>query len=226
MNNNPDTIPINCEIPSELHAMMIDYKSIVNHLITFGIHHKLGLERHYYPIAVGDNSGKPKPIPPFRELRDGNLVWFKEFYGKYPVHYLGSASSFTMQLIKSWRTLGGDITALPHLRKPIARLDNDLYSIKKTGNKLQIEVKTAPRKSIVIETEVNHRHWGAWSQNRNGALVIVPDGLRLCFTDDTDVPKVKESVAYDFNFVGSVEILTESGNDANFNMEKQKYVCL
>ena len=200
MNNNPDTIPINCAIPVELFDVMADYKDIVNHLITFGIHHKLGLERHYYPLAVGDDSGKPKSIPPFRELRDGNMAWFREYYGKYPVHYLGAASSFAMQLIKSWRTLGGDITAIPHLRKPIARLDNDLYSIKKTGNKLQIEIKTAPRKSVVIETEVTHRHWNEWSQNRKGSLVIVPNGLRLCFTDDTDVPKEKESVAYDFNF--------------------------
>ena len=200
MNNDPDVIPINYPIPSELQAMMVDYKSIVNHLLSFGIHHKIGMERHYYPIAVGDDSGKPKPIPPFRELRDGNMAWFREYYGNYPVHYLGAASSFAMQLIKSWRTLGGDITAIPHLRKPIARLDNDLYTIKKIDNKLQIEIKTAPRKSVVIETNVTHRHWNAWSQNRNGALVIVPDGLRLCFTDDADVPKAKASVAYDFNF--------------------------
>ena len=200
MKNDPDIIPINCEIPSELFSVMADYKSIVNHLLSFGIHHKLGLERHYYPLAAGDDSGKPKPIPPFRELRDGNMAWFREFYGKYPVHYLGAASSFAMQLIKSWRTSGGDITSIPHLRKPIARLDNDLYSIKKIDNKLQIEIKTAPHKSVVIETEVNHRHWATWSQNRKGALVIVPDGLRLCFTDDTDIPKAKDSVAYDFNF--------------------------
>jgi len=200
MLNEPDVIPINCDIPSELHVMMDDYKSIVNHLLAFGIHHKVGLEKHYYPLASTDTSGKPKPIPPFRELRDGNMAWFKEYYGKYPVHYLGAASSFAMQLIKSWRTLGGDITSIPHLRKPIARLDNDLYTINKINNKLQIEIKTAPRKSVVIETEVNHRHWAVWSQNRKGALVIVPDGLRLCFTDDTNVPKEKESVAYDFNF--------------------------
>ncbi len=196
----PNVIPVNCPIPPELISMMEDYKSIVNHLIAFGIHHRIGLEKHYYPLAVGDDSGKPKPIPPFRELRDGNMGWFCEFYGKYPVHYLGAASSFAMQLIKSWRTLGGDITAIPHLRKPIARLDNDLYKIDIKDNKLQIKIVVAPCKSVVIETKVYHKHWSEWSQNRKGVLVIVPDGLRLCFTDDTDVPKAKESVAYDFNF--------------------------
>ena len=125
--NEPDVIPVNCIIPPELLSMMDDYKSIVNHLLAFGIHHKIGLEKHYYPLASTDDSGKPKPIPPFRELRDGNMGWFREYYGKYPVHYLGAASSFAMQLIKSWRALGGDITSIPHLRKPIARLDNDLY---------------------------------------------------------------------------------------------------
>lgn len=200
--NNPDTIPINCTIPPELHAMMADYKAIVNHLISFGIHFKIGLEKHYYPIAVGDDSGKPKPIPPFRELRDSNKAWLLKFYGKYPAHYLGSASSFAMQHIKSWRRLGGDITSIPHLRKPIARLDNDLYVIRtaKPDGTLQIEIKLAPRKSVVMDVNVNHRHWNEWSQNRKGALIIVPDGLRLCFTDDVDVPKAKESVAYDFNF--------------------------
>ncbi len=202
MKNDPDVVPINCIIPHELDSVMVDYKSIVNHLITFGIHHKIGLEKHYYPLASTDESGKPKPIPPFRELRDRNVDWFREYYRNYPVHYLGAASSFAMQLIKSWRTLGGDITAIPHLRKPIARLDNDLYMIraKNSNGTLQLEIKIAPRKSVVMDVKVNHRHWAAWSQNRNGALVIVPDGLRLCFTDDIDVPKAKESVAYDFNF--------------------------
>lgn len=200
--NESNVIPVNCSIPSELLSMMNDYKAIVNHLITFGIHFKIGLEKHYYPIAVGDESDKPKPIPPFRELRDDNMDWFREYYRNYPVHYLGAAASFAMQIIKSWRTLGGDITSIPHLRKPIVRLDNDLYVIKGTNpdGALQIEIKVAPRKSVVMDVKINHRHWSVWSQNRKGALVIVPDGLRLCFTDDTDAPKSKESVAYDFNF--------------------------
>jgi phage FluMu protein Com len=203
MKNAPDTIPVNCNIPSELNDMMDDYRAIVNHLLAYGIHNKIGLEKHYYPLADGDTSGKQKPIPPFRELRDNNKNWFDTNYkGKYAAHYLGSASSFAMQLISSWRTNGGDITATPYLKKPIARLAGTLFTIQKSESDgtIQIRITIAPRKSVIINTKVNHRHWTEWSKNRLGELVIVPSGLRLCFTDDIKILKSKESVAYDFNF--------------------------
>jgi len=201
--NEPDVIPVNCSIPPELLLVMEDYKAIANHLISSGLYHKVGQEKHYYPIAETDNSGKPKPIPPERELRDINKEWFNEHYkGKYAAHYLDSAASFAMQQIQSWRTLGGDITATPHIRKPIARLNNDLYTIQesKLDGTMRIRITTAPHKSVIMDIKVNHRHFSEWSLNRPGALVIVPYGLRLCFTDDTTVPKSKESAAYDFNF--------------------------
>jgi len=199
----PDVIPVNCVIPPELFSMMEDYKAIANHLINFGLHHKIGLETHYYPLSETDKTGKPKPIPPERELRDLNKKWFNEHYkGKYAAHYLDSAASFAMQQIKSWRTNGGDITSIPHIRKPIARLNNDLYTIQesKPDGTMKIRITVAPRKSVVMDIKVNHRHFTEWSLNRPGALVIVPYGLRLCFTDDSKIPKAKESAAYDFNF--------------------------
>jgi hypothetical protein len=199
----PNVIPVNYLIPPELLSMMEDYKIITNHLINSGLHHKIGLEKHYYPLAETDNSGRPKPIPPDRELRDINKSWFIEHYkGKYAVHYLDSAASFAMQLIRSWRSLGGDITATSHFRKPIARLNNDLYTIQgsKPDGTMRIRITTAPHKSVVMDIKINHRHFSEWSLNRPGALVIVPYGLRLCFTDDTTFPKSTESAAYDFNF--------------------------
>lgn len=201
--NEPDVIPIDCSIPPELFLMMDDYRIITNHLIASGLYHKIGIEKHYYPLAETDTSGKPKPIPPDRELRDINKEWFTGHYkGKYAAHYLDSAALFAMQLIKSWRTNGGDITATPHVRKPIARLNNDLYTIQesKPDGTMRIRITTAPHKSVVMDIKANHRHFSEWSQNRAGALVIVPYGLRLCFTDDTKVTKSKESAAYDFNF--------------------------
>jgi len=41
--NEPDVIPVNCIIPPELLSMMDDYKSIVNHLLAFGIHEEGGV---------------------------------------------------------------------------------------------------------------------------------------------------------------------------------------
>lgn len=200
---DPEIIPVNCPIPSELLSMMEDYKSIVNHLIGSGLHHEIGLEKHFYPLAAKDTTGKPKSIPPERELRDLNKEWFIEHYkGKYAAHYLDSAASFAMQQIQSWRTLGGDITSTPHIRKPIARLNNDLYTIQesKPDGTMRIRITIAPHQSVIMDIKVNHRHFSEWSLNRPGALVIVPYGLRLCFTDDIPVSKSKESVAYDFNF--------------------------
>lgn len=180
--NDPDIIPVTCSIPSELQLMMNDYIVIVNHLIAFGLHYRLNSDR---------------------ELRELNKEWFNKHYkGKYAAHYLDSASSFAMQQIQSWRTNGGDITATPHLRKSIARLNNDLYTIQESrpDGTMKIRITIAPHQSVIMDIKVNHRHFSEWSLNRKGALVIVPYGLRLCFTDDTAVPKSSESAAYDFNF--------------------------
>ncbi len=183
--------------------MLFDYMDMVNHLLAFGLHNKVGLETHYYPLASGDASGKPKPIPADRELRALAKPWFVEHYkGRYAVHYLDSAASFAMQQIKSWRSLGGDITALPHLRRPIARLNNDLYTIKEMApdGTMRVRITLGPQRHIVIDIKVNHRHFAEWSQDCPGALVILPDGLRLCFTSDAVVRRSPGTVAYDFNF--------------------------
>ncbi len=199
----PDTIPWHGDIPTKLQQMLFDYVDIANHLLALGLHNKVGLEIHYYPLAPADDSGKPKSIPADRELRDLAKPWFVEHYkGRYAVHYLDSAASFAMQQIKSWRSLGGDITAVPHLRKPIARLNNDLYTIQemRPDGKMRIRITLAPWEHVVMEIKVNHRHFARWSQNRPGALVILPDGLRLCFADDAPVRRSSRTVAYDFNF--------------------------
>ena len=201
--NEPDIIPWNGRIPDKLLRMLPDYMDIVNHLLALGLYKKVGLEVHYYPLAPDDDSGKPKPIPPYRELRDLAKAWFiKHYKGRYQVHYLDSAASFAMQLIRSWRSNGGDITAVPHLRKPIARLNNDMYMIQRgeTDGTMRIRITLAPREYVVMDIKVNHRHFAEWSQNRAGALVVLPDGLRLCFTDDASVKRSARTVAYDFNF--------------------------
>jgi hypothetical protein len=183
--------------------MLFDYMDMVNHLLALGLHKKVGRVTHYYPLAPGDASGKPKPIPADRELRDLAKPWYVERYeGRYAVHYLDSAASFAMQQIKSWRSLGGDITAVPHLRKPLARLNNDLYTIQETcpNGKMRIRITLAPWEHVVMEIKVHHRHFAKWSQNRPGALVILPDGLRLCFNNDGPVRRSSGTVAYDFNF--------------------------
>jgi hypothetical protein len=199
----PNIIPWRGDIPNKLQQMLLDYMDIANHLLALGLHKKVGLETHYYPLAPDDDSGKPKPIPADRELRDLARSWFVQNYkGKYALHYLDSAASFAMQQIRSLRSLGGDITVVPHLRKPIARLDNDLYAIKEIypNGTMRLRITLAPHQSVSMDLRVHHRHFAEWSQGRAGALVILPDVLRLCFTDDESFKKSAKMAAYDFNF--------------------------
>ncbi len=178
--------------------MLFDFMDMVNHLLALGLHKKVGLETHYYPPAPEDDSGEPKPIPADRELRELAKPWFVGNYeGKYAVHYLDSAASFAMQQIRSWRSLGGDVNAVPHLRKPIARLNNDLYTVKEMSpdGTMRIRITLAPREHVVMDLRAYHRHFAEWSQNRAGALVVLPDGLRLCFTDDSSFKKSSKTVA-------------------------------
>lgn len=162
--------------------MLADYKTIASHLLSYGLWKRTTSEY---------------------ELRDENREWFHRHYGvRYAAHYLDSAASFAQQQIESWRGLGGDTTALPRLRKPIARLNNDLYTIQEMSpdGTIQLRITLAAHESEVIRFRVNHRHFAEWSHNRKGALVILPDGFRLCFTDDSRTPKPAESVAVDLNF--------------------------
>ena len=178
-NHEPDTIPWNGPIPEGLLRVLVDYRAIINHLLMLGLYHRIGSDR---------------------ALRDLGKAWFVEHYkGKYKIHYLDSAASFAMQHIKSWRSLGGDITALPYIRKPIARLNNDLYTIKELSpdGHMNIQITVAPGECVYMDFKVNHRHFSEWSKNRAGALVIQPHGLRLVFTNDekTTIDPFKDGAA-------------------------------
>jgi len=162
--------------------MLDDYQIILNHLLSLGV----------YTKSRGE-----------RELRDFAKPWFlKHYRGRYASHYLDSAASFASQQIESWRSLGGDITSIPHIRKPIARLNNDLYTIKEVRSDgwMLLRITIAPRELVLLPIKVNHRHFSEWVSNRPGTLVILPDGIRLCFTPETTPPISSESVAVDLNF--------------------------
>ena len=158
----PDTIAVNCAIPNKLLLMLDDYRTVSNHLLNFGLYTKSRNER---------------------ELRNSTKPWFlKHYEGKYAIHYLDSAASFANQQIQSWRALGGDITSTPHITKPIARLNNDLYTIKEMASDgtILLRITIAPHESILLTIKINHRHLAECSLNNPGALVILPDVIRLC----------------------------------------------
>jgi hypothetical protein len=197
----PDTIAVNCTIPDKLRLMLDDYRIIANHLLSFGLYAKSRNER---------------------ELRDITKPWFlKHYSGKYAIHYLDSAASFASQQIESWRSLGGDIATIPHIGKSIARLNNDLYTIKEMASDgtMLLRITIAPHESVLLPIKVNHRHFSEWIFNRPGTLIILPDGIRLCFTPEATTPPSSESVAVDLNF-DRVTMARSDGQMKQFSIHK------
>lgn len=204
--DEPDTIPWDGPIPTELVSAMPDSLAIVNHLIALGLRYKVGVETHYYHVPV-DASGcsgelKDVPIPPERELRDLAREWFHAHY-KYQTHWLDSAACFAMARIVGWRRLGGDITNIPYQHAPVIFLNNDMFSVEHvSGETYRVVVKMFPNKPPVsVEIIVQHRHASHWLNRHQGALVILPHGLRFTGTNPTRVVKSPSSktAAFDMN---------------------------
>ncbi len=179
--------------------MLSDFRGMTNHLIAYALHHRLSSSF---------------------ELRDRNYGWFHENYGgRYAVHFLHSASSFAMQHVKGWRKLGGDTTRLPHVERPVARLDQELVKVKeKEGDHLVLQVTLAPRQWARLDLTVHHKHYSEWSRSKMGEIVIVPDGVRLGFQHD-DVHVVgKGFAAIDLNFDRAV-MATSDGEVKEISLE-------
>jgi hypothetical protein len=106
-----------------------------------------------------------------------------------------------MQQIQSWRTNGGDITATPHLRKPIAMLNNDLYTIQesKSDGTMGIRITTAPHQNKSLHSS---------------KLMISPEA-QSDIDIRNDVMLENRSDVYDSTqrIIWPESILTESGDD-------------
>ncbi|MDE1822559.1 MAG: hypothetical protein KGI98_17115, partial [Euryarchaeota archaeon] len=201
------TIAVPTPLPPEVVAMLADFRAMTNHLIAYALHHRLS--------------------SPF-DLREQSYRWFHENYGgRYAVHYLHSACSFAAQHVKSWRKLGGDTTHLPHIERPVARLDQELVKVKaKEGNHLVLQITLAPHQWVLLDLTVHHKQYADWSRSKMGELVFLPDGVRLTFQHDEVHTVGKGFAAIDLNFDRAVmatsdgEVKEVSLKDA---MEVQKH---
>ena len=102
MSNEPDTLPWNGPIPAELNvALYDDFPDIVNHLISLGLYHKVGLPGHreFYLVREGEGKASGKvgegyavkegdrlvPVPSERTLVSLARDWFHAHYS-YQTH--------------------------------------------------------------------------------------------------------------------------------------------
>ncbi len=136
-------IPVDCPVPEDLQAMLVDFRDMVNRLISWGL-----FER------VRD--------PP--EMRDRNYEWFREKYGgRYAAHYLHSACSVASDLLSSWDEIGGNTSSRPYVKKPFARLDQELVKVERRDREgVRIRVTLAPRHYAYVESPVNHWFWNEY----------------------------------------------------------------
>lgn len=197
----PDVIPVKCELPAKMETMLEDFQTIVNHLVNVGLFWRTTNEW---------------------DLREAGKSWFAKHYGKrYASHYLHSASSVAQQLIETWRSSGGDITATPRLRKPLARLNRELFKvmeIRRNGT-LLLRITLAPYEWVLVRAKASHRRFANWSSRPLGALLVLPEGVRLCFKGEAAVQEQAGSVAIDFNF-NRITLARDDGQMTQIDIHK------
>ena len=161
--------------------MLSDFKDMTNHLLAYALHNR---------------------ITDAFKLRDSQYDWFhKNYNGRYAVHYLHSASSYAMGIAKSWREVGK--SRLPHLKRPVARLDQELVKCESIGDYgLRFRITLAPRKFAYVEIPfIHHKKFKAWSQYKIGEITIHGyHSVDLPFHVPDDKLDSVQMAAFDMNF--------------------------
>ncbi len=177
-------IPVDCHIPDELQAMLLDFKDMVNRLISWGLFAR---------------------VRDARDMRDLDYNWFKTNYSRYAVHYLHSACSVACELLSSWDELGGNTSSRPYVQRPFARLDQELVKVERRDHDgIRVRITLAPRQYGYVESPVNHRFWNESLGYRLGELTVVPDGVRLLVQAPDERPVTDKIAAVDLNFDNAV----------------------
>ncbi len=178
-------IPVDCRIPEGLQVMLLDFRDMVNRLISWGLYQR---------------------CRDFREMRDLNYRWFREEYGRrYAAHYLHSACSVACDLLCSWDEQGGHTSSRPYVQRPFARLDQELVKVERRDRDgIRIRVTLAPQHYAYVESPVKHRFWKEYLGYRLGELTVVRDGVRLLVQVPDVRPVTDRIAAVDLNFDNAV----------------------
>lgn len=173
------TIVVKYRCPDELKTMLGDFQNITNHLISYALY------KRTTSVFI---------------LRDEQYEWFRENYGgKYAVHYLHSACSYAMGIVKSWREVGQ--AKLPHLYRSVARLDQMLVKVKEiTSNSVKLQITVAPRQYVIVDLDIKHRKFREWSKYKLGEITIHKDTVDLPFQVPDKKSNSPRAVGIDLNF--------------------------
>lgn len=150
------TILIKYQPEGRLLQAMSDFRDIVNHLIGYATHFNITSDF---------------------DLRDENRDWFLKHYS-YAKHWLNSASTFAIGVVRSWRELGGN---KPHLVRPVLHLDQMTFKFK--DNVLRLTLK--PREFIYIPIKIRD---SKYVYSKLGELTITMDNICLAYQYSTIAP--------------------------------------
>ena len=152
---------------------MSAFRDITNHLISYAVQFK--------------------EVKSAYDLRDQNYEWFdKHNVNGYAKHYLHSACSMAMGIVKSWREIGE--ARLPHLYRPVLRIDQMLVKEKgRSSNSLKLQVTTKPHQYVILDLQkINHKKFQEWSKNKIGEITITMDAVCLPFQTESLILPMKE----------------------------------
>lgn len=168
--------------------MLEDYRNMVNYLIDYSV----------------DND-----VYNAFKLRDSNKEWFKSNYN-YASHYLHSASSQAVAMVKSWNKKKRK-GSKPVQHKLIAKLDQMIGRTKVVDNNLLVKITIQPRvyEEFLIPMSF-HKKLKEYSTSKIGEITIGENYVYLPF--QYDIPKVtkKNTVGIDINF-NSMELSSDDG---------------
>lgn len=171
--------------------MRRDFQAMVNHLISWGLHSKIH-----------------DKFDMWKETK----VWFdKTWRPKYLAHYHEAACAYASQQLQGWKELGGNTSSLPYLKKPLARLRQDLFELSIKGEDLTLRVKLAPRQPpVLLQTRFLHGKRREYLKGDIGEVTIGEGGIILAFGFENARPIAKKLAGVDLN-LSEIFIAREDG---------------
>ncbi len=183
--------------------MLDDFKSMVNHLISWGLY--VGRPKNPDREKCWVETRGGLRFNHYQMCKD-TTEWFERTWRpKYAAHYHEAACAIAAQQLMSWRALGGDTSSRPYLNSPQVRLRKDLFKANLEGNRLKVRVTIAPHQFVTFETEVNHGRLARYAAGSIGEMTLHEDYLDLVFAIPDDRPKARRNAGMDTNF-DSIEI--------------------
>ena len=193
------TVSVPVEVPPEIRGMLIDFKDMVNWLISWGIHSRV-----------------------HNKMRMGALTteWFEaRWRPEYAAHYHEAACSVASQQLSSWLELGGDTSSLPYLTKPVARLRSDLFRIELNEQDFRLRIVLEPHHFVYLTGKINHGKLSEYETGALGEVVVFDNKVNLVWRSGDLRPRAERVCGIDTNFDRLV-LATDDGRIDEVSLKK------